>query len=98
MALLKIERGKITLFCGPFGCRQKINRKMQKLFWTEETMDDVNGIGLAAPQISLNIRVVICKFNHGTPHQLIVPMINHKLRIVQAMSLNEGLFKPAKTV
>ena len=92
MALLKIERGKDNAILRAVSVAvKKINRKMQKLFLDmKETMDHANGIGLAAPQIGLNIRVVICKFNHGTPHQLIVPMINPQItHRSKAMSLNE---------
>ena len=50
---LKLNAAKITLFCGPFGCRQKINRKCKNCFGHEETMDDVNGIGWPRRKLAL---------------------------------------------
>ena len=55
----------------------KIDRKLLKFIEDMKvTMDHEKGVGLAAPQVGENIRVVICKFNHDTPHELIIPMIN----------------------
>ena len=64
MGLLNIVRGRDN----------KILRTVSKDM--KVTMDHEKGVGLAAPQVGENIRVVICKFNHDTPHELIIPMIN----------------------
>ncbi|MBD3328118.1 peptide deformylase [Candidatus Peregrinibacteria bacterium] len=60
---------------------KKINKKEFKKLFEEmrETMFKANGIGLAAPQIGLNIRVCVCLFNSGTPNEIIVDMINPKI-------------------
>lgn len=56
---------------------KKIDRKILKFIEDMKvTMDHEKGVGLAAPQVGVNERVVICKFNHDTPHELIIPMIN----------------------
>ncbi len=92
MAILNIERGKDNHILRTVSTAvKKIDRKMQKLVVEmKETMDGARGIGLAAPQIGLNIRAVICKFNHDTPHQLIVPMFNPQItHRSKSMSLNE---------
>ena len=41
-----------------------------------KSMEDENGVGLAAPQAGRNIRMVVCKFNPGEANELIMPLIN----------------------
>lgn len=41
-----------------------------------KTMDSENGVGIAAPQVGRNIRLVICKFNPGDKNEVLVPMVN----------------------
>lgn len=41
----------------------------------EETMISANGIGLAAPQVGINLRVIIMRLNDGTTQELINPSI-----------------------
>ncbi len=41
-----------------------------------KTMELENGVGLAAPQVGRNIRLIVCKFNHGEKNELILPMFN----------------------
>lgn len=78
MGLLQMERGNdneiLRTVSKPIA---KIDRKLLKFINDMVlTMDHEKGVGLAAPQVGVNDRVVICKFNHDTPHQLIIPMIN----------------------
>jgi peptide deformylase len=55
----------------------KFDKKLWKLLEDmKETMYKAEGVGLAAPQIGLNIRVVVCRFNHGTSHETVVEMVN----------------------
>src|SRR4051812_27504074 len=84
MTLLKMECGKnneiLRAVSKPIA---KISRKLVKFIEDMKlTMAHEKGIGLAAPQVGVNERVVVCKFNHDTPHELIVgminPMITHK--------------------
>ncbi len=81
MSKLAMQRGKENpILRAKSSTVKKIDRKLLKFIDDmKETMDKENGIGLAAPQVGVNTRVVICKFNHGTPHELIVPMINPEI-------------------
>ena len=45
----------------------------------KETMFAAEGVGLAAPQVGRNVRVVVCRFNPGTSHELIVDMVNPEM-------------------
>lgn len=38
-----------------------------------------NGVGLAAPQVGHNIRIIIVRFNPGKPEQMIIPMLNPEI-------------------
>lgn len=78
MTLLKLEKGKDNLILRTVSKPvKKIDRKMVKFVNDMvETMFHEHGVGLAAPQVGVNERVVVCRFNHDTNHELIVPMIN----------------------
>ena len=41
----------------------------------KETMINENGIGLAAPQVGVNLRVIVIRLNDGTIQELINPTI-----------------------
>jgi peptide deformylase len=41
-----------------------------------KTMDAENGVGIAAPQVGRNIRMVICRLNPGEKNELVIPMVN----------------------
>lgn len=81
MALLKLECGTNNVILRTKSAPiKKINRKLLKFIEDMKVaMEREKGIGLAAPQVGANIRVVICKFNYDTPHELIVPMINPQI-------------------
>ena len=78
MALLTMQRGKDNLILRTVSKEvKKIDRKMLKFVENMKmTMEHEKGIGLAAPQVGVNDCVVVCKFNHDTPHQVIIGMIN----------------------
>jgi len=78
MALLPIEKGsKNTILRGVSTSVVKMGKALCRILDDmRETMYAAEGVGLAAPQIGLNIRVVICRFNHGTSHETVVEMIN----------------------
>lgn len=44
-----------------------------------KTMEAENGVGLAAPQVGRNIRLIICKLNPGERNEVIIPMVNPEL-------------------
>ena len=89
---LKMERGKDNPILRARSIEiKKIDKKLLQFIEDMKlTMDKENGIGLAAPQVGVNSRVVVCKFNPGTDHELVVPMINPEImsRSVE-MDLNE---------
>lgn len=59
---------------------KKIDKALVKFIEDmKETMDKENGIGLAAPQVGQNIRVIVAKFNHGTKQEINIGMINPEI-------------------
>ena len=44
-----------------------------------KTMNAENGVGLAAPQVGRNIRLIICKLNPTEKNEVIIPMVNPTL-------------------
>lgn len=81
MALLPIEKGESNkILRGECAKITKIDKKLCKLLDDmKDTMFTARGVGLAAPQIGLNIRVVVCCFNYDTDHQAVVDMINPEI-------------------
>ena len=55
-----------------------------------KTMDHEQGVGIAAPQVSRNIRMVICKFNPGSSHEVVVPMVNPEILEMSEDDLVDG--------
>lgn len=56
---------------------KKIDRKIKNLVADmTETMQSVDGLGIAAPQVGVNLRIYIARLNFNTPHEMNVPMIN----------------------
>jgi len=59
---------------------KKIDRTVKKLIANMiETMFDCDGLGIAAPQVGVNLRIYIARLNFNTDNEMIVPMINAKL-------------------
>lgn len=59
---------------------EKFDKKLSKLLDDmRETMTSVNGLGLAAPQVGVNIRAAICVFNYGTPKELTIDAVNPEI-------------------
>lgn len=44
-----------------------------------KTMDLERGVGLAAPQVGRNIRLIVCKLNPAEKNEVIFPMINPEI-------------------
>ena len=54
-----------------------LDRKTKKLVEDmTDTMMYADGLGIAAPQVGINLRIFIARLNFGTPHEMLVPMIN----------------------
>jgi peptide deformylase len=59
---------------------KKIDKKICKfLDDMKDTMIAAQGVGLAAPQVGVNVRAVICRFNYDTNHETVVDMINPEI-------------------
>lgn len=69
----------------------KIDRKIKKLIADlTETMAVSDGLGIAAPQVGVNLRVFITRLNYGTENEMIVPMVNPEiLEFSEEMILGE---------
>lgn len=56
---------------------KKIDKKIKKLIDDMiETMLEVDGLGLAAPQVGVNKRIFVARLNSGTKNEMVVAMIN----------------------
>lgn len=56
---------------------KKIDKKIKKLVKDmTETVISVDGLGIAAPQVGLNLRIYIARLNYNTASEMWVPMIN----------------------
>lgn len=56
---------------------KKIDRKVKKLIADmTDTMLAVDGLGIAAPQVGVNLRIYIARLNFNTPNEIIAPMLN----------------------
>lgn len=82
MAILPIEKGPTNKILRAVSrpVKKIAPKKFTKFFENmRETMHHANGIGLAAPQVGVNERAVVCYFNHGSDHELIVDMMNPEI-------------------
>lgn len=56
---------------------KKIDKKIKKLIADLiETMSGADGLGIAAPQVGVNVRIFIARLNYNTPNETMTPMIN----------------------
>lgn len=56
---------------------KKIDKKLKKLIKDmEDTMFDLNGVGIAAPQVGINLRLALARLNVDTKNELIITLIN----------------------
>lgn len=78
MALLPIVTGvDNAILRTPSKVVKKIDKKIKKLVSDMiDTMVAAPGVGIAAPQIGVNLRIYIARLNPDTPQETIVPMIN----------------------
>lgn len=59
---------------------KNIDKKIKKLVDDMiDTMEDADGLGIAAPQVGVNLRIYIARLNYNTNNEMIVPMINAEL-------------------
>lgn len=81
MSLLPIQKGPhntiLRAISEPVG---KPDKKLKKLIKDmEDTMFDLNGVGIAAPQVGVNLRLALARLNVDTPHEIIVVLINPEI-------------------
>lgn len=58
----------------------KIDTKIKNLVKDlKDTVKEHKGLGLAAPQIGHNLRVMVVNLNHGTEQAIQLPMVNPKV-------------------
>jgi peptide deformylase len=59
---------------------QQLNKKTKKFISDMvETLKKENGLGLAAPQVGQNIRIIIVRFNYDTHQEMIKTLINPEI-------------------
>ncbi len=59
---------------------KSVDKKMEKLIRDMHvTMNEEDGIGIAANQVGLNIRLALVKLNPGTDHEMVIVMINPEI-------------------
>lgn len=59
---------------------EKANSRIKKLAGQmKESMESANGLGIAAPQVGVNERIIIVRLNSGTKHEQIVALINPEI-------------------
>jgi len=84
---------------------ERIDKSIKKLAKDMmETMEKANGMGLAAPQVGVNKRLIIVLLNYNTDHEVVMPLINPKiLSFSNEMNISEegclslpGIYKPVK--
>lgn len=54
-----------------------------------DTMNQSNGLGIAAPQVGVNLRIFIARLNYGSSAEIIIPMVNPEI-IESSKTLEEG--------
>ena len=81
MAILKIQQGKDNPILRSKALPVKdIDTKLKKLIKDMiETMHKSNGVGLAAPQIGISLRLAVVYLNAKTKNELVIPVINPKI-------------------
>ena len=45
----------------------------------KEVLDSEKGLGLSAPQVGENVRICLCRFNTGTPNEVLFVLVNPEI-------------------
>lgn len=60
---------------------ERIDKSIKKLAKDMmETMIKSNGMGLAAPQVGVNKRLIVVLFNYDTDHEMVLPLVNPEIQ------------------
>lgn len=81
MAVLQIETGADNkILRTKSASAVKIDRKIKKLIADMiDTLNAAEGLGIAAPQVGVNLRIFIARSNFDTPQETIIPMISPEI-------------------
>lgn len=81
MTLLPVEKGpKNTILRTESKPVGKVDKALKKLIKDmEDTMFDLNGVGIAAPQVGINLRLALARLNVDTKNELIIALINPEI-------------------
>lgn len=106
MSKLPIEKGaENKILRAKSAPVKQIDKSIKKLVQDmTETMEKENGMGLAAPQVGVNKRLILALFNYDTDHEMIIPLINPEIvSFSDEGNVNEegclslpGIYKPVK--
>lgn len=59
---------------------KKIDKKLKKLVQDMcDTMMDLNGVGIAAPQVGVNLQLALARLNVDTKHETLLVLINPEI-------------------
>ncbi len=59
---------------------KKVDKKLKKLIKDmEETMFSVDGVGIAAPQVGVNIQLALARLNPESKEEMVLPLINPEI-------------------
>ena len=81
MAKLNIQTGKDNKILRTRSERvQKVDKKISKLIDNmRDTLLAESGLGIAAPQVGENLRVILVRINFDTPEEMVRPFINPEI-------------------
>jgi len=72
---------------------KQIDKKLKKLITDMlDTLDEKEGLGLAAPQVGVNQRLLLARLNSGDPEEMVVAFINPEIihRSEEIVIMEEG--------
>lgn len=78
MTILTVEKGPQNKILRTVSAPvMKVDKKLKKLIKDmEDTMFDLNGVGIAAPQVGVNLQLALARLNVDTKNELIAVLIN----------------------
>jgi peptide deformylase len=81
MAILPVEKGpKNKILRQESNPVMKVDKKLKKLVKDMlDTMMDLNGVGIAAPQVGVNLRLALARLNVDSKHEMVIAMINPEI-------------------
>lgn len=81
MSKLKIEKGKDNdILRSKSVPVRKIDKAVKKFVGDMiDTLNNEEGLGLAAPQAGKNIRIILARLNYDTPNEVILTLVNPEI-------------------